>query len=137
MKTTSPNPWLISQTVVFKGHLGLGQHIQMAYAPCAMATNISFMEFLLEFALRSDRDARIWLASTGRVGARARPIERIQPCPSTLECTAKRGLTGLEFFRRPDNPSLSLLHLTTDAEEVWVLVTHKHLRSFAELGFRH
>ena len=101
MKTTSPNPWLISQTVVFKGHLGLGQHIQMAYAPCAMATNISFMEFLLEFALRSDREARIWLASTGRVGARARPIEKHGEA---------RLLTGLEFFRHPDNPSLGLLH---------------------------
>jgi hypothetical protein len=46
-------------------------------------------------------------------------------------------LTGFEFLRHPDNPSLGLLHLTTETEEVWFLVTRKDLRSLAELGLRH
>jgi hypothetical protein len=46
-------------------------------------------------------------------------------------------LTGFEFLRHPDNPALGLLHLTTESEEVWVLVTRKDLLSLAELGLRH
>jgi hypothetical protein len=34
-------------------------------------------------------------------------------------------LTGFEFLRHPDNPALGLLHLTTETEQVWVLVTRK------------
>ena len=46
-------------------------------------------------------------------------------------------LTGFEFLRHPDNPALGLLHLVTETEEVWVLVTRKNLLSLAELGLRH
>ena len=46
-------------------------------------------------------------------------------------------LTGFEFLRHPDNPALGLLHLTTETEHVWVLVTRKNLLSLAELGLRH
>ena len=46
-------------------------------------------------------------------------------------------LTGCEFLRHPDNPALGLLHLVTETEEVWVLVTRKNLLSLAELGLRH
>ena len=46
-------------------------------------------------------------------------------------------LTGFEFLRHPDNPAFGLLHLTTETEEVWVLVTRKDLSSLAELGLRH
>jgi hypothetical protein len=46
-------------------------------------------------------------------------------------------LTGFEFLRHPDNPALGLLHLLTETEDVWVLVTRKHLFSLAELGLRH
>jgi hypothetical protein len=46
-------------------------------------------------------------------------------------------LTGFEFLRHPDNPALGLLHLMTESENVWVLVTRKDLRSLAELGLRH
>jgi hypothetical protein len=46
-------------------------------------------------------------------------------------------LTGLEFLRHPDNPALGLLHLRTEHEDVWVLVTRKDLLSLAELGIRH
>ena len=34
-------------------------------------------------------------------------------------------LTGFEFLRHPDNPALGLLHLMTESENVWVLVTRK------------
>jgi hypothetical protein len=46
-------------------------------------------------------------------------------------------LTGFEFLRHPDNPAFGLLHLMTESENVWVLVTRKDLRSLAELGLRH
>lgn len=46
-------------------------------------------------------------------------------------------LTGFEFLRHPDNPALGLLHLMTETEGVWVLVTRKGLLSLAELGLRH
>ena len=46
-------------------------------------------------------------------------------------------LTGFEFLRHPDNPALGLLHLMTESENVWVLVTRKDLISLAELGIRH
>jgi hypothetical protein len=46
-------------------------------------------------------------------------------------------LTGFEFLRHPDNPALGLLHLMTDSENVWVLVTRKDLISLAELSIRH
>jgi hypothetical protein len=46
-------------------------------------------------------------------------------------------LTGFEFLRHPDNPALGLLHLMTETEDVWILVTRKHLLSLAELGLRH
>jgi hypothetical protein len=46
-------------------------------------------------------------------------------------------LTGFEFLRHPDNPALGLLHLMTESENVWVLVTRKDLLSLAELGLRH
>ena len=46
-------------------------------------------------------------------------------------------LTGFEFLRHPDNPALGLLHLTTDTDAVWVLVTRKDLLSLAEIGLRH
>ena len=46
-------------------------------------------------------------------------------------------LKGFEFLRHPDNPALGLLHLKTEPEDVWVLVTRKDLRSLAELGLRH
>jgi hypothetical protein len=46
-------------------------------------------------------------------------------------------LTGFEFLRHPDNPALGLLHLMTESESVWVLVTRKDLISLAELGLRH
>jgi hypothetical protein len=41
------------------------------------------------------------------------------------------------FFRHPDNPALGLLHLLTETEDVWVIVTRRDLRSLAELGLRH
>jgi hypothetical protein len=46
-------------------------------------------------------------------------------------------LTGFEFLRHPDNPDLGLLHLRTEREDMWVLVTRKDLLSLAELGLRH
>jgi hypothetical protein len=46
-------------------------------------------------------------------------------------------LTGFEFLRHPDNPVLGLLRLGTEREDLWVLVTRKHLLSLAELGLRH
>ena len=46
-------------------------------------------------------------------------------------------LTGFEFLRHPDNPVLGLLHLMTETEDMWVLVTRKDLLSLAELGLRH
>jgi hypothetical protein len=46
-------------------------------------------------------------------------------------------LTGFEFLRHPDNPALGLLHLRTEREDMWVLVTRKDLLSLAELGLRH
>ena len=46
-------------------------------------------------------------------------------------------LTGFEFLRHPDNPALGLLHLMTESENVWVLVTRKDLLSLAQLGLRH
>jgi hypothetical protein len=46
-------------------------------------------------------------------------------------------LTGFEFLRYPDNPALGLLHLMTESEQTWVLVTRKDLISLAELGLRH
>ena len=42
-------------------------------------------------------------------------------------------LTGFEFLRHPDNPALGLLHLMTEPEDVWVLVTRKDLLSLAAL----
>ena len=46
-------------------------------------------------------------------------------------------LTRFEFLRHPDNPALGLLHLRTEREDLWVLVTRKDLLSLAELGLRH
>ena len=46
-------------------------------------------------------------------------------------------LTGFEFLRHPDNPALGLLHLMTESENVWVLVTRKDLLSLAQLGLGH
>ena len=46
-------------------------------------------------------------------------------------------LTGFEFLRHPDNPALGLLHLMTESENLWVLVTRKDLLSLAALGLRH
>ena len=46
-------------------------------------------------------------------------------------------LTGFEFLRHPDNPALGLLHLMTESENVWILVTRKDLLSLAQLGLRH
>jgi hypothetical protein len=46
-------------------------------------------------------------------------------------------LTGFEFLRHPDNPALGLLHLRTEAGEVWVLVRRQDLRSLAELAIGH
>ncbi len=46
-------------------------------------------------------------------------------------------LKDFEFLRHPDNPVLGLLHLRTEREDVWVLVTRKQLLSLAELGLRH
>src|SRR5262249_24713386 len=127
MKTTSPNPWLISQTVVFKGHLGLGQHIQMAYAPCAMATNISFMELLLEFALRSDRDARIgwrvraeWARERGQLRGSSHARAR-------WNARRREAVDGPRVFSSPRQPQPWPSSLTTGSEEVWVLVTRKDL----------
>jgi len=41
-------------------------------------------------------------------------------------------LTGFELLRHPDNPALGLLRLMTEPEDVWVLVTRKHLLSMAD-----
>ena len=46
-------------------------------------------------------------------------------------------LMGFEFLRHPDNPALGLLHLMTESENVWVLVTRKDLLSLAQVGLGH
>ena len=51
--------------------------------------------------------------------------------------TEAKLLIGFEFLRHPDNPVLGLLHLRTEREDLWVLVTRKQLLSLAELGLRH
>jgi hypothetical protein len=67
-------------------------------------------------------------AASGKRSAMTKKIE--------VQIEAKL-LTGFEFLRHPDNPALGLLHLLTETEDVWVLVTRKHLLSLAELGLRH
>jgi hypothetical protein len=53
-----------------------------------------------------------------------------------MEIEAKL-LKSIEFLRHPDNPALGLLHIKTERDDVWLLVTRKDLLSLAQLALRH